>query len=109
MSNWMFLAVCLCSISAHVGGMYCAATGSELLFDNAKFKTIDELFEWRGWTSESALHHFARKGDVPSIEWTLHNKEFPIDAADGRGYTPLCWAMGHNAIQAAQFLFEQGA
>jgi ankyrin repeat protein len=54
------------------------------------------------------LHMVARSGQVSFAECLLHN-DYPINAQDIRGNTPLHYALINGHLKLARFLIEKGA
>ena len=61
------------------------------------------------WLGRTALHHYARRGDVPNARLMLEHGA-DIDAIDDQYHgTPLAWAAREAHEDMVGFLLEQGA
>lgn len=95
-------------------------TGVDKLFDAAKggkgALSVHELAlalakagpESRGWSNQTALHVAARSNFVEGVKLLLAHG-FDIEAADGRGFTPVRVAARYGAAAAVAALLDAGA
>ena len=63
----------------------------------------------RGWLGQTALHHYAGRGETAAVELALDHGADPDVLDDERHGTPLAWAASAGHLDAARLLVHRGA
>ena len=62
-----------------------------------------------GWLGQTALHHFAGRGETAAVELALDHGADPNVLDDERRGTPLAWAAAAGHLDTARLLVARGA
>ena len=63
----------------------------------------------RGWLGQTALHHYAGRGETAAVKLALDHGADPNVLDDERHGTPLAWAASAGHLDAARLLVDRGA